>query len=69
VKWEVVECCTVTVMAQQMQDDKDEYTFRQWNPEKTHAAWGEDNSSPVDRSCPMFCVCCVAVEFIFKAVF
>lgn len=72
IKYTFTPCCDVTVVAQQMeQPDKtvSAYTFRQWNPENTHAELGEDNGSSTDASCPPSCICCFIVEKCFKAVF
>jgi hypothetical protein len=69
VKFETVECGPLNVMAQQMQDDKGRFTFRQWNPERTDVPWGEDNGSETDAHCPMACVCCFVVEWCFKNAF
>ena len=35
ITWQYVPCGEITVIAQQMTNDKDELTFRQWNPKKT----------------------------------
>ena len=38
-------CGTATVMAQQMQNDDGEFTFRQLNPKMTAAPWGSNNEA------------------------
>lgn len=43
-------------------------TFRQWNPKKETAAWGENNDGDTDASCPVVCICCWLVEMAFKTV-
>lgn len=71
INWKVVNCCQINVVAQQIENNEKDgaLTFRQWNPEKETVAWGEDNSGDSDPSCPITCICCWAVEFIFKSVF
>lgn len=69
VKFQYVACGEVNVMAQQMQDEKGRYTFRQWNPSKIDAPWGEDNGSETDVHCPLCCICCFAVEKFMKETF
>ena len=38
-------CGKATVMAQQMQNDDGEFTFRQWNPKMIAAPWGTNNAA------------------------
>ena len=69
IKWEYAPCDTVNVVAQQMENSLGVNTFRQWNPEREDVAYGEDNGSSTETSCPVTCICCFLVEKIFKAVF
>lgn len=69
IKWEYAPCDHVDILAQQMENSVGVYSFRQWNPEKADVAWGEDNGSSTDAACPVTCVCCWAVEKVFKSVF
>lgn len=72
IKYTFVPCCDVTVVAQQMENPNKSvspYIFRPWNPEKTHAEWGEDTGSSTDATCPATCLPCFIVEKCFKAVF
>ena len=48
--------------------DNKEFTFRQWNPEKKEVSWGEPNGSSTETSCPMYCITCYLVEWLFKTV-
>ena len=50
-----------------MEDEKSQYTFRQWNPARVDESWGEDNGSPTEISCPAYCICCNVVEKFFKS--
>jgi hypothetical protein len=68
VKWSYIPNQQVTVVAQQMQNDQGAYTFRQWNPDKTEVAWGENNDSNTDATCPVTCICCWIVEKLFKTL-
>lgn len=36
-----------------MNNDKEEKTFRQWNPTKVDVNWGENNDSSTEASCPI----------------
>lgn len=72
IKYTYVPCSDATIIAQQMENPNKSvspYIFRQWNPENTHAAWGEDNGSSTDATCPVSCICCFVVEKCFKAAF
>lgn len=43
ISWEFVPCGEITVVAQQMKDPntkENEFTFRQWNPERKDVEWG-----------------------------
>lgn len=63
IRWEVVRCCEVTVIAQQIQGENETYTLRPWNPLKEK----ESNNDPdVSVSCPITCICCYIVESLFK---
>lgn len=52
-----------------MENSVGNYTFRQWNPEKEQVGFGEDNGSSTEASCPVTCICCWAVEKVFKTIF
>ena len=69
IKWHYAPCDTVNVIAQQMENSVGVNTFRQWNPDREDVAYGEDNGSSTEASCPITCICCFLVEKIFKAVF
>lgn len=51
-----------------MQNQQGVFTFRQWNPDKEQAAWGENNDSNTDATCPVTCFCCWVVEKLFKTL-
>ena len=40
IKFHYNVCGTATIMAQQLQDNEDVYTFRKWNPEKKTVPYG-----------------------------
>ena len=65
VKWMVVPCKPITVLAQQITDEG-QATFRAYNPK---AIADVDNSSSTEASCPIHCLCCFLVEKLFKGVF
>ena len=69
ISWEFVPCENITIMAQQMENEEREFTFRQWNPNRQNVPWGEENGSSVDPSCPTACICCFCVEMCFKGIF
>ena len=69
IHWEYLPCDPITIMAQQMEDDKSQVSFRQWNPEKREALWSEDNGSSSRTSCPVACICCFIIEKLFKVAF
>ena len=71
IHWQIVNCSQINVVAQQIENTNKDgaVTFRQWNPEKENVAWGEDNDGDTDATCPITCICCWAVEKIFKSVF
>lgn len=41
VKYEYYSAGSVYVLSQQVYDNKGQFTFRKWNPENLHAAYGE----------------------------
>ena len=69
IHWEYLPCAPITIMAQQMEDDKSQVSFRQWNPEKRDALWTEDNGSSTRTTCPIACICCFIIEKLFKVAF
>lgn len=69
ISWMKVPCEEITVIAQQIQNDDGIYTMRQWNPTKVDVAYGDNNDSSTDASCPITCICCFVVEKLFKSVF
>jgi hypothetical protein len=62
VKFQYVACADVSVMAQQMQNEKGRFTFRQWNPKMIDTPWREDNDNEDELTCPPACFCCAVVE-------
>ena len=68
VKWEMVECQNVTFISQQM-NNGEQFTFRNWNPEKEDVEWGESTDQDIEVSCPMWCLPCFITECCFKAAF
>ena len=70
VSWETAGCTDLTVVAQQIENEKGEFTMRQWNPAKPNVGWNEENDdTSVETSCPMMCVCCFFIEKLFKGAF
>ena len=64
IRWEIVRCCEVTVIAQQIKTE-DNYTLRPWNPLKEKDT---NNDPDVSVSCPITCICCYIVESLFKHI-
>ena len=71
IRFHYCPCDTATIMAQQMQDDDDQFVFRKWNPEKKNAPWGTDTSGEQDSTCgnPICCFICMCVNCLFNAMF
>jgi len=40
VSFDFARCGVTTIIAQQMQDDEEVYTFRKWNPDKINVPYG-----------------------------
>jgi hypothetical protein len=64
-------CGTTTVMAQQIQDDEEVFTFRKWNPEKLNVPLHESTDADGDETCgnPLCCYICMCVNCIFNTAF
>jgi hypothetical protein len=64
-------CGTTTVIAQQMQDDEECYTFRKWNPEKINVPFHESTAAEGDDTCgnPICCYICMCVNCCFSVMF
>jgi len=69
VKWQMVVCDNVSFISQQMKNGNDEFTFRNWNPDKEDVEWGESTAQDVEVSCPLYCLPCYITECFFKAAF
>lgn len=70
VKWEIVPNLKVNILAQQI-TDKNQFTFRPWNPSDKFAESGEGSTQDHDSqsSCPVACIFCFCVEKCFKTIF
>jgi len=68
IKWEVVHCNPITIVAQQMENEENELTFRPFYPKSPNAKLGEEDYTE-EAACPVQCICCWGVEKCFKAVF
>ena len=71
IKFHYCPCSTVTIMAQQVQDDEDQYTFRKWNPEKKMVPYGQSTDGEQDSTCgnPLCCYICLCVNCLFNTMF
>ena len=47
----------------------EQFTFRNWNPEKEDVEWGESTDQDIEVSCPMWYLPCFITECCFKAAF
>lgn len=65
----MVVCDNVSFISQQMKNGDDEFTFRNWNPEKEDVEWGESTAQDIEVSCPAYCLPCFITECFFKAAF
>ena len=45
IRFHYCPCSTATIMAQQVQDNEDVYTFRKWNPEKKMVPYGQSTDA------------------------
>jgi len=65
-------CGTTTIIAQQMQDDEEVFTFRKWNPDKINVPMSESTDAEGDSalcSNPMCCYICMCVNCLFNTMF
>jgi hypothetical protein len=64
-------CGTTTLIAQQVQDDEDVFTFRKWNPEKISVPFGESTDAEADSTMggPLCCYICMCVNFLCNTAF
>lgn len=69
IRWRYVHCRPVSVIAQQIENEKGEFTFRKWNHRRPTVAFGESNDEEIEASCPIACFCCFIVEYFFKLAF
>ena len=65
------ECGTATIMAQQITDDDDQYTFRKWNPDKKNVPYGESTDADGDAACGNVCCCyiCMCINCMMNVAF
>lgn len=71
VSFEHEKCGFTTVIAQQMQDNDEIFTFRKWNPDKLNVPYGESTSADGDATCtnPCCCYICLCVNCLFDTMF
>lgn len=71
VSFEYAKCGVTTLIAQQVQDNDEVFTFRKWNPDKLEVPYGEDTSAEDDTTCsnPICCYICLCVNCCFNAMF
>ena len=71
IKFHYCQCTQVTIMAQQVQDNEDQYTFRKWNPEKKMVPYGQSTDGEQDSTCgnPLCCYICLCVNCLFNTMF
>lgn len=49
--------------------DGEDFTFRNWNPDKEDVEWGESTAQDIEVACPFYCLPCYITECFFKAAF
>ena len=71
VTFEYDTCGPVTIIAQQVQDEDGNHTFRKWNPEKINVPYGQttDVDSNFTSACPLCCYTCMAVDWMCNTFF
>ena len=71
IKFHYCPCSNATIMAQQVQDNEEQYTFRKWNPQKKNVPYGQSTDGEADSTCgnPILCWICLLVNCIFNAMF
>ena len=71
IKFHYNVCGTATIMAQQLQDNEDVYTFRKWNPEKKTVPYGQSTDAEADSTWgnPICCYICLCVNCLMNTLF
>ena len=71
IKFHYNVCGEATLMAQQVQDKANDYTFRKWNPEKKMVPYGESTDAEMDQACgsPVCCYICMCVNCMMHTMF
>lgn len=70
VSFQFDRCSEATIIAQQFVNDKDETTFRKWNPEKLNAPKGESTYGDAENANCGICYCiCMLVNGCFNVMF
>jgi hypothetical protein len=69
--FEYDKCGSTTIIAQQMQDDDEVFTFRKWNPDKINVPFSESTDAEGDNMCtnPCCCYICLLVNCCFNVMF
>ena len=65
ISWRQTECNNYSVVGQQMENDKDQFIVRAWNPLKRMVPLDEDNGNENVSWNPFFCFCCACIDKIF----
>ena len=65
------QCGVTTIIAQQMQDDDEVFTFRKWNPDKIDVPLSESTDAEGDQAygSPLCCYICMCVNCLFNVMF
>ena len=71
VKFHYNQCGTATIIAQQIEDNENNMTFRKWNPEKLTVPYGNSTDADADTTCgsPLCCYICMCVNCLMNVMF
>jgi len=70
-KVEYAPCGQVSLCAQVIQDDKDKFTFRKWNPLKEKVPYGTATDADIDEDCggSWLCYICKCINCCMGTLF
>ena len=71
IKFHSNQCGPTTIIAQQVQDHEQVYTFRKWNPEKKRVPYGASTDADADSTYgnPICCYICMCVNCLMNTMF
>lgn len=71
VKFTYAKCGLTSVVAQQIKDNEEHWTFRKWNALKKNVPFGQSTDAEADSTwgSAVFCYACMCVNFIMNTMF